>query len=123
MKGTTLTAATQREIGRLHTQVGNPRMFRTWKALVLSFFDTRRIGGICYILHRLAEQAISNFDTDNHPHQTAVARSDLLLELACLAFHIQPCFSEPEDLQAAAVPLMTERLPDIVPITEDDFKN
>lgn len=87
----------------------------------MSSFGTRRIGGICYTLHRLVEQATPNLDADYHPHQTVVANSDLLRELACLAFQIEPCFSEPEELEKVAEPLMPDSLPHIVPITGTDF--
>lgn len=67
------------------------------------------------------EQATPNLDADYHPHQTVVANSDLLRELACLAFQIEPCFSEPEELEKVAEPLMPDSLPHIVPITGTDF--
>ena len=44
-------------------------------------------------------------------------------ELAGLAFQIEPCFSEPEELEAVAEPLMLPRLPAIVPITASDFQS
>ena len=81
-----------------------------------------QFGTLCYTLHHLMEQATPNLSTDYHPHQAINASSELLRELACLAFQIEPCFSEPEELAAAATPLMPERLPDIVPITAQDFQ-
>ena len=38
-----------------------------------------------------------------------------------LAFQIEPCFSEPEELEAVAGPLMPADLPAIMPITASDF--
>ena len=81
----------------------------------------RQFGILCYTLHNLQEQATPNFDSDYNPHQTVVAGSELLRELACLAFQIEPCFSEPEELEAAAKPLMPADLPAIMPITASDF--
>ena len=75
-----------------------------------------------YTLHHLMEQATPNLDTDYHPHQAINAGSEILRELACLAFQIEPGFREPEELEAAAIPLMPERLRDIVPITAEDFR-
>lgn len=82
-----------------------------------------QFGALCYTLHHLMEQATANLDADYHPHQAVNAGSELLRELACLTFQIDPCFSEPEELEAAARPLMPKRLPDIVPITANDFQN
>ena len=82
----------------------------------------QQFGAMCYTLHNLVEQATPNMDTDYFPHQTIAANSELLRELACLAFQIEPCLSEPEELEAAAEPLMPERLPNIVPITAEDFR-
>ena len=82
-----------------------------------------QFGTLCYTLHHLAELATPNLDADYHSHQAVKAASELLRELACLAFQIEPCFSEPEELVAAAKPLMPELLPDIVPITAEDFQN
>ena len=82
-----------------------------------------RFGTLCYTLHHLVEQATPNLDNDYHPHQAIAASSELLRELACLAFQIEPCFSGPEELEAAAGSLMPERLPDIIPITTKDFRN
>jgi hypothetical protein len=45
----------------------------------------RQFGILCYTLHNLQEQATPNFDSDYNPHQTVVAGSELLRELACLA--------------------------------------
>ena len=83
----------------------------------------RQFGVMCYTLHRLVEQATPNLDTDYHSHQTICANSELLRELACLAFQIEPCFSEPEELENAAGPLMPEHLPHIMPITAKDFQS
>ena len=80
-----------------------------------------QFGTLCYTLHHLAELATTNLDTDYHPHQAICANSELLRELACLAFQIEPCFSEPEELENAAGPLMPNSLPHIVPITGTDF--
>ena len=77
---------------------------------------------MCYTLHRLVEQATPNLGSDYHPHQAVVANSDLLRELACLAFQVEPCFSDPEELEAVAGPLTPERLPHIVPIAAEDFQ-
>ena len=82
----------------------------------------RQFGSMCYTLHRLVEQVTPNLDSDYHPHQTVAAGSDLLRELACLAFQIEPCFSDPEELEAVAGPLTPERLPHIVPIAAEDFQ-
>ena len=82
----------------------------------------RQFGVLCYTLHNLQEQATPNFDSDYNPHQTVVAGSELLRELACLAFQIEPCFSEPEELEAVAKPIMPADLPAIVPITASDFQ-
>ena len=81
-----------------------------------------QFGTMCYIIHHLMEQATPNLDTDYHPHQAVNAGSELLRELACLAFQIEPCFSEPEELAAAAKPFMPERLHDIVPISAEEFQ-
>ena len=83
----------------------------------------KQFGALCYTLHNLAEKAIPNLEPDYHPHQTVVANSDLLRELACLALQIEPYFSEPEDLEAVAQPLMPNRLPAILPIKATDFQN
>ena len=83
----------------------------------------RQFGVMCYTLHNLVEQATPNLDSDYHPHQTIAASSDLLRELACLAFQIEPCFSEPEEMEAVATPLMPEHLPHIMPITAKDFQS
>ena len=82
----------------------------------------RQFGVLCYTLHNLKEQATPNFDSDYNPHQTIAAGSELLRELACLALQIEPCFSEPEELEAVAGPLMPTPLPTIVPITPSDFQ-
>ena len=83
----------------------------------------KQFGALCYTLHNLVEKATPNLEPDYHPHQTVVANSDLLRELACLAFQIEPYFSEPEDLEAVAHPLMPIRLPAILPIKATDFQN
>ena len=54
-----------------------------------------QFGTLCYTLHHLAELATPNLDTDYHSHQAVNAASELLRELACLAFQIEPCFSAP----------------------------
>ena len=54
---------------------------------------------MCYTLHHLVELATPNLDTDYHPHQAVNAASELLRELACLAFQMEPCFSGPEELE------------------------
>ena len=77
---------------------------------------------LCYTLHTLVERASPNLTPDYHPHQTVVASSELLRELACLAFQIEPYFSEPEDLEVLAEPLMPEHLPIILPIEATDFQ-
>ena len=77
---------------------------------------------MCYALHHLVEQATPDLDVDYRPHQAVNAGSELLRELPCLAFHIGPCFSEPEEMEAGAAPLMLGRLPDIAPITAKDFE-
>ena len=38
---------------------------------------------------------IPNLDADYHPHQTIAANSELLRELTCIDFQIEPCFSQP----------------------------
>ena len=81
----------------------------------------RQFGVLCYTLHNLQEQATPNFDSDYNPHQTIAASSELLRELACLAFQIEPCFSEPKELESVAGPLAPAHLPAIVPITASDF--
>ena len=83
----------------------------------------RQFGAMCLHLHHLVEQATPNLDTDYHPHPAINASSDLLRELACLAFKIEPYFSGPEELAAVAGSLMPEHLPDIVPITGRDFQS
>ena len=70
-----------------------------------------QFGAMCYTLHHLVEQATPNLDYDYHPHKTIAANSELLRKLACLAFQIEPCFSEPEELEALTGSLMTQRLP------------
>ena len=116
----------------LHLMAGNPKMKLaldepTETALPYEQHTMaeclKQLGAMCYTLHHLVEQATPNLDTDYHPHQTIAANSELLRELACLAFQIEPCFSEPEELEAAAGPLMPERLPHIIPITPEDFQN
>ena len=44
----------------------------------------QQFGVLCYTLYVLQEQATQNFNSDYNPHQTVVAGSDLLRELACL---------------------------------------
>ena len=83
--------------------------------------SVRQFGVLCYTLHVLQEQATRNFNSDYHPHQTVVAGSELLRSLACLAFQVEPYFSEPKELEARAQPLLPELLPAINPITAEDF--
>ena len=113
----------------LHRMAGNPDVKLALEGPTAQPYEgftlaqcLRQFGAMCYTLHRLAEQATTDFDTDYHPHQTIAAGSDLLRELACLAFQIEPCFSEPEELEALTGPFMPERLPYIVPITAEDFQ-
>ena len=83
--------------------------------------SVRQFGVLCYTLHVLQEQATRNFNSDYHPHQTVAAGSELLRSLSCLAFQVEPYFSEPEELEARAEPLLPELLPAINPITAEDF--
>ena len=52
---------------------------------------------------------------------TVVASSELLNSLTYLAFQVEPYFSEPEELEAKAEPLLPKLLPTINPITAEDF--
>ena len=73
--------------------------------------SARQFGVLCYTLQVLQEQATRNFNFDHHPHQPVVAGSEFLRSLACLAFQVEPYFSEPEELEARAEPFLPERLP------------
>ena len=77
-----------------------------------------QFGTLCHTPHHLVEMATLNLDTDYHSHQAVNAASKLLRELACLAFQIEPCFSDADTWKPQQGPLMPERLPDIVPIAE-----
>ena len=81
----------------------------------------QQFGVLCYTLYVLQEQATQNFNSDYNPHQTVVAGSDLLRELDCLAFQVEPYFTEPEELEAKAKQFLPERMPIIHPITASEF--
>ena len=58
-------------------------------------------------------QTYPTWVADYHPHQTIAANSELLRELTCIDFQIEPCFSQPRGARIRGGPLTPDRLPNI----------